>query len=67
MGSARRLGTRAVLCAAVAALTLSVSQASGAKPNRHEACTWGASSIRAHRVNGRIVTTSPAETGCIPR
>jgi hypothetical protein len=43
------------------ALALVPSSASGA---RRGACTWGASSIQAHLVNGRIVETAPVTTGC---
>jgi hypothetical protein len=62
MGSVR---VRALFAAALAIFTLGVSQASGAKPSRHAACAWGASSERARLVNGRIVTTPPARSGCV--
>ncbi len=68
MGSYRRHPRiRALFALAVAILTLSAAQASGARPRSHATCTWGASSERAHVVGGRIVTSAPAETGCFGR
>jgi hypothetical protein len=29
-------------------------------------CTWGASSVVAEEVNGQLVQSEPATTGCIP-
>jgi hypothetical protein len=68
MGSVRRrLRLRAVFAIAVAALTLSAAQASGAKAPAGATCNWGASSERAQVVDGRIVTSPPAQTGCSGR
>jgi hypothetical protein len=49
----------------VAALTLNSAQATGAK--RARTCTSGASSIRAEVVDGKLVVSPPATSGCIPR
>jgi hypothetical protein len=46
-------------------LTLSSAQATGAKRQRTD-CTWGASSIRAEVVDGKLVAAPPATSGCIP-
>lgn len=54
-----------VLVALVAVLTLSASTAMGAKPEP-TTCTWGASSVRAEIVDGNLVTSQPATSGCIP-
>jgi hypothetical protein len=66
MGSSfrRRFGPRALLFVVLALLTLGASQASGARPERRAACTWGASSIRAQVVHGQIVSTPAARSGC---
>jgi hypothetical protein len=54
--------------ALVVLLALSAASATGARHGRSDdSCTWGASSVRAQVVDGRIVTSTPAVTGCIPR
>jgi hypothetical protein len=57
-----------VVIALVALLALSAASATGArqKPS-DDSCTWGASSIRAQVIDGRIVATTPAVSGCIPK
>ncbi len=55
-----------VLLALVAVLTLSSAQATGAK-RRPTACTSGASSIRARVVDGELIVSPVATSGCIPR
>jgi hypothetical protein len=46
-----------------AALTLTM----GAAPTRRaDSCTWGASSVTATLVKGRIVQSVPVTTGCVP-
>jgi hypothetical protein len=68
MGSRRRYLLRLLLLAValVTVFGLSAAQATGAKKRRAE-CTFGASSIRAHMVNGKIVSSAPSTSGCIPR
>jgi uncharacterized membrane protein YdfJ with MMPL/SSD domain len=66
----RRCGRRLSLLAwvvlvLVAALALTSAQATGAARDR-QTCTTGASSVRATVVDGRIVASEPATTGCIP-
>jgi len=46
-------------------LTLSSAQATGARGERTD-CTWGASSIRAEVVDGKLAVSPPATSGCIP-
>ena len=67
MGSRRRLSFRVLLLALalVTVLGLSASQATGAKKDRAE-CTWGASSVQAQIVDGKIVAAAPSTSGCIP-
>ena len=53
-----------VLIFACIALVLTV--AAGAAPvKRTDECTWGASSIVVEQVNGKLVQSEPATTGCI--
>jgi hypothetical protein len=54
-----------LLLALVVALALSSAQATGAKSQRTD-CTSGASSIHAEVVDGKIVVSPPATSGCIP-
>jgi hypothetical protein len=58
-----------LLAVLVAAAVLSVgSAARGAKPaQRSDACSWGASSIVAESVGGKIVVSQPQTSGCVPR
>jgi hypothetical protein len=62
------MGSRRLLSAAGAALVALPLVASSAAPARahRRACSSGASSIRAHVVDGRVVVSAPARTGCIP-
>ena len=48
--------------AVVAALT-----AAAAPAKQGEECTWGASSVVVEEVNGQLVQSEPATSGCIPR
>lgn len=42
--------------------------ATGSAPaTRSEPCTWGASSVMVEFVDGTLVQSEPATTGCIPR
>jgi hypothetical protein len=50
-----------------ACLLLVLTLAAGAAPAKQaEACTWGASSVVVEEVNGQLVQSEPAATGCIP-
>jgi hypothetical protein len=64
--SGRLLVTLCLVVAAVAAaLTLRAAQATGA--NRGQApCTWGASSVSAEEVDGKLVVSPAATSGCTP-
>ncbi len=54
-----------VLVFACLALVLTVA-ASAAPARRTDECTWGASSVVVEQVNGKLVQSEPATTGCIP-
>jgi hypothetical protein len=41
--------------------------ASAAPAKRADDCTWGASSVVVEQVNGQLVQSEPATTGCIPK
>jgi hypothetical protein len=51
----------------LACLLVVLTVAAGAAPaKRSDACTWGASSVVVEEVNGHLVQSEPATTGCIP-
>jgi hypothetical protein len=53
-----------LLCACLA---LILTMAASAAPKKGAAeCTWGASSVVVEQVNGQLVQSEPATTGCIP-
>jgi hypothetical protein len=55
----------AILLFACLALVLTV--AAGAAPTkRTDECTWGASSVVVEQVDGKLVQSEPATSGCIP-
>jgi hypothetical protein len=33
---------------------------------QEDACTWGASSVVVEQVDGKLIQSEPATTGCIP-
>jgi hypothetical protein len=41
--------------------------AAAAPAKRGDDCTWGASSVVIEDVNGTLVQSEPATSGCIPR
>jgi len=50
-----------------ACLLVVLTVAAGAAPaKRGDACTWGASSVVVQQVDGKLVQSQPATTGCIP-
>ena len=53
-----------LLCACLA-LILTVAASAAPKRSADE-CTWGASSVVVEQVNGKLVQSQPATTGCIP-
>jgi hypothetical protein len=55
-----------VLTAFAAVLMLSAAHASGAGRDG-TTCTWGASSVRAEEIDGKIQVSRPATSGCIPK
>jgi hypothetical protein len=60
----RGLLRHACLFGLAAALVCGVTSARGAS---HQApCTWGASSITAQYVDGKLVESQPVTTGCAP-
>ncbi len=51
-----------------ACLLVVLTMAAGAAPaKRADACTWGASSVVVEQVNGQLVQSEPATSGCIPK
>ena len=55
-----------VFAAVVAVFALRAAQATGAE--RDEApCMWGASSVSADEVDGKVVVSPVATSGCIPK
>jgi hypothetical protein len=56
-----------LLACGLAVLPLLASSAAPAAERARGNCTHGASSIRATVVHGRVRTTKPATSGCIPR
>jgi len=53
-------------CAAALAAGLALGVGSARSAPRTDVCTWGASSITAEYVNGQLVESQPATTGCSP-
>ena len=50
-----------------ACLLIVLTVAAGAAPAKQsDACTWGASSVVVAVVDGQLVQSQPATTGCIP-
>ena len=48
-------------------LVLVLTIGAAAAPARQaEDCTWGASSVVVEEVNGQLVQSEPATSGCIP-
>ena len=51
----------------LACLLFGLTMAASAAPAKQsDACTWGASSVVVEEVNGQLVQSEPASTGCIP-
>jgi hypothetical protein len=55
------------LLLACAFLVLLMAAAAPAKRAAKADCTWGASSVVVEDVNGSLVQSEPATSGCIPR
>ena len=53
-----------LICACL--LLVMTMTASSAPAKQADACTWGASSAVVEEVNGQLVQSEPATTGCIP-
>lgn len=60
----KRIGV--IAAAAVAAVVVSSGSASSAPAAHGSTCSWGASSITAEVVDGKVVQTAPVRTGCAP-
>jgi hypothetical protein len=63
-------GSRILIATLVAIIQVFAVSASAAPPNARsdEPCSWGASSIQAEVVDGKVVVVSgPDTTGCIPQ
>jgi hypothetical protein len=55
-----------VFAAAAAVLVLPSAQATGARRDQAP-CTWGASSVSAEVLNGKLVVSPTATSGCVPK
>ena len=65
-GPRSAIGVCAIIVAVVAVLALRSAQATGG--GRDQApCTWGASSVSAEMVDGKLVVSPVATSGCIPK
>jgi hypothetical protein len=58
--------TRGLVLICACLLVVLTIAASAAPAKRADACKWGASSIVVEEVNGQLVQSEPATTGCIP-
>ena len=61
----KRLGAAAGIVI-VLATAASAGGAAKTPPAKRATCTWGASSVTAHFVDGRWVVGTPSTTGCAP-
>ena len=59
----RRVLLLLLVCSALVLLVT----AAAAPAKRADDCTWGASSVMVEEVNGQLVQSEPATSGCIPR
>jgi hypothetical protein len=66
MGSQRSRRALVAVVAVLVSLPLVAASAAPARTRHGERCSSGASSVRAHVVDGRIVSSSPATSGCRP-
>jgi hypothetical protein len=57
---------RALLVLLASACLALLLTAGAAPAQRSDDCTWGASSVMVEQVNGRLVQSEPATSGCIP-
>jgi hypothetical protein len=55
-----------VIAAVVGVLAWRSAQADGARPDQAP-CLWGASSVSAEMVDGKVVVSPMATSGCIPK
>jgi len=55
-----------VVAAVVTVLALRSAQATGARRDQAP-CLWGASSVSAEEVDGKVVVSPVATSGCIPK
>ena len=58
---------RFVLLVLACACLVLLLTAGAAPAKRADDCTWGASSVMVEEVNGQLVQSEPATSGCIPR
>ena len=57
----------AALVLACFLMMATVAAATPAARQRGDDCTWGASSVMVEVVDGQLVQSEPATSGCIPR
>jgi hypothetical protein len=58
---------RVLLLLLVCSVFVLVLTAAAAPAKRADDCTWGASSVMVEKVDGKLVQSEPATSGCIPR
>jgi hypothetical protein len=58
---------RVFLVLAASACLVLLLTAGAAPAKQADDCTWGASSVMVQEVDGRLVQSEPATSGCIPR
>ena len=58
-----------VICLAIvaAAAVLALRSASATGARQDQPCLWGASSVSAETVNGKVAVSPVATSGCIPK
>jgi hypothetical protein len=57
---------RGLILVAACLLFVLTLAASAAPAKRSDECMWGASSVVVEQVNGKLVQSEPATSGCIP-
>ena len=58
--------SRGLIFVAVCCFLVLLVAAASAPATQGDDCTWGASSVMVQEVNGKLVQSEPATSGCIP-
>jgi len=62
-----RRGLALLLACAFLVLLTTAAAAPAKQAAKADDCTWGASSVVVEDVNGSLVQSEPATSGCVPR